>query len=310
LRSQIHRLGIALLIGIAVGFSSGLSPFWPADFIQVLFPAEAVLRGMDPFIPLYSTYAPYPLTAALLGLPFTALSPLFGASLFAGIATAWLAYLLAGEALWPLLIFCSCPFFDALLSAQFTPFIVALALAGCAPLAVLIKPQNALPLLLTYRSRRWTFAVAGVILCGSLVVMPSWPWQWIVRLKSYEGGVWVLSWPGVLVLLAALCWEQPAARLLVFMACVPQRRMYDALALWLVPQTRSGMLTLTLLNWGASIAVGLLGNSEMAPFPASNNGRIMTCLLPALGVLLWEHRRATLARVHWLANLRTERRAV
>jgi hypothetical protein len=279
--------------------------------MQVLLPAEALLRGMDPFIAPYSTYVPYPLTAALLGLPFTALSPLFGASLFAGSAAAWLAYLLTGgESLWPLLIFCSHAFLDTLISGQFTALIIALGLAGCAPLAVLIKPQNALPLLLTYRSHRWTFVIAGLVLCGSLVVMPAWPWEWLSRSKNYEGAVWILSWPGVLAILAALCWEQPAARLLLFMACVPQRRMYDALALWLVPQTRSGMLTLTLLNWGATIALGLLGAEQTAPFPTGNQVRIVTCMLPALGVLLWEHRTQALARIRWLANLPTGGRAI
>ena len=255
----------------------------------MLLPAEAVLRGMDPFIAPYGAqYVPYPLTAALLGIPFTVLSPHLRASLLTGIATAWLAYLVTARGtLWSLLIFCSLPFVDAVMCAQFSPLLMALALAGCAPLAVLIKPQVALPLLLTYRSRRGAFVVAGVVLCGSLVLMPSWPWAWLSRLKGYEGAVWILSWPGALVLLAGLCWEQPAARLLILIACFPQRSMYDALALWLVPQTRSGMLALTLLSWAVNITLGLLGAGQMTSPASASKVRLMELPTPrARGVVV------------------------
>ncbi|GAB4441124.1 MAG: hypothetical protein OHK0015_38050 [Chloroflexi bacterium OHK40] len=278
-----HRSFFAL----AIGMVAGIVCWWarvtvgagsPGDFVQVLYPAQALLRGSDPLAIFYEGYVPYPLTAALLGLPFAGLPLAVGSGLLAGLAAALLAYMLLAEGqLWRLLLFGSFPFFYALVFAQFTPLITALALAGCAPLGMLLKPQNALPLLLTYPSQRWSFVAAGLIVAGSLLLRPTWPLVWIERAREYSGAIPMLVLPGPLLALALLRWRSPRARQLLLMACMPQRSYYDAVALWLIPQTRGGMLVLTLCSWLALLFPHL-------PL------MLLACYLPALAVLLWEGR--------------------
>lgn len=262
------------------------------DFVQLLVPAQALLRGSDPFVRLYPGYVPYPLTAAAVALPFVGLPPAVGGGLVMGISVALLTYfLLAGGQRWRLLLFCSVPYASALSSLQLVPLIIALALAGCAPLALLIKPQNALPLMLTCRSHRWAVGLAVLGLAISLLVMPRWPLEWVPLLSSYEGVAPILVCCGPLLLLALLCWERPGARLLILLACCPQRDWYDPLALWLIPQTRRGMVILTLASW---LALPLTLIHYVFPEVEWANWhpviRLVGCYFPALGVLLWEQR--------------------
>ena len=222
-----------------------------------------------------------------------------------GLSVALLTYgLLARGERWRLLFFCAVPYLSALSSLQLVPLVIALALTGCAPLAMLVKPQNALPLLLTYRSRWWSVVIAVVVFAASLLVMPDWPWKWLPLLKSYEGGAPLLLWFGPLLLLALFCWEQPGARLLVLLACCPQRDWYDALALWLIPQTSRGMVILTLASW---LALPLTLFRFI--FPELEWGRwhpgirLIGCYFPALAVLLWEQRGSVRPRVAAVARV-------
>jgi len=278
--------------------------FGSSDFVQVLVPAQALLNGTDPFVRLYPGYVPYPLTAALIGVPFVSLAPAVGGGLVIGVSVALLAYLLLAHGhLWRLLLFTSVPFVSAIASLQLVPLVIALALAGCAPLALLIKPQNTLPLLLTYRSHRWTFVVAALLLAGSLWVMPTWPMRWVAMLGNYEGVAPALVWFGPLVFLALLAWEQRGARLLMVLACCPQRDWYDTLPLWLIPRTGRGMLILSAASW---LALPLTLLHFVFPDLVWERWhpviRIVGCYLPALGVLLWENREQVVRRVREAAR--------
>jgi hypothetical protein len=54
------------------------------------------------------------------------------------------------------------------------------------------------------------------------------------------------------LLLAALRWRRPEARLLLLMACMPQFPFfYDQLPLWLIPQSRRQALNLSWFSFGA-----------------------------------------------------------
>src|SRR5579862_4281156 len=318
--TRTRRAVFGLLIGLLAGFVCWLvhRPVWgtperlaqlpppqamllmgSSDFVQVLVPARAVLNGTDPFVNLYPGYVPYPLTAALVGIPVVGLSPSVGGALVMGVSVALLTYLLLAQGhFWRLWLFASLPFESALASLQLVPLVMALALAGWAPLALLLKPQNALPLFFTYRARCWSFVAAAVVLGGSLWLIPSWPFRWWALLGAYEGVAPVVVFPGALVFLALLCWEKPAARLLVLLACCPQRDWYDALSLWLIPSTRRGMAILTAASWLAfpftllpAIFPGLVW-AHWHPLL-----RLGGCYLPSLGVLLWEERATVAPRV-------------
>ena len=137
--------------------------------------------------------------------------------------------------------------------------ITLLGIAGWAPVALLIKPQTALPFLAVYPIRRWAVFVAAGVLAASVLIMPSWPAVWLGKLGPYRGEALLMSWPGLLVLLAVPHWKRPGARLLILMACCPTRGLYDMLPLWLVSEKRNGIVVLSILHWVAVLGLLLLG---------------------------------------------------
>jgi hypothetical protein len=250
--------GLGLLLPILIGLASFalclnarrvLYP-GPGDFLWALRSARDLLAGHDPYAYPFSPDAvPYPLPAALIGLPFAGLPDDWAAASFFGISSGLLAYALARRGAWRLVAFCSPAYLMALWFAQWTPLLMAMAFYPGLLALLLVKPQGGLPLALTTGRTRAGYVVAGVTLAASLIIMPAWPLRWLAQLRAYEGIVPLLVLPGPLILLALLAWRQPAARLLLLMAAVPQRMFYDQFVLWLIPDTLRELLFLNFAAW-------------------------------------------------------------
>ena len=238
------------LIALCIGFVSGLLCWFAlvrigngaGDFNWQLRAARDLLSGEDPYRYAPGEYnIPYPLPTALLALPLARLSPFLAGSLFFGVSGGLLAWLILrkGEP-WRLLIFLSWPFFYALLFAQWSPLVACLYFTPAFLPMLLMKPQIALPLALTQRPNRLgaglTFAV-GIV---SLVVYPSWPLVWLGQISAYQGMIppFLILPLGPLTLLALLRYRDRKAWLLLLMAAMPQRALYDQLALLLVAGNR------------------------------------------------------------------------
>lgn len=259
--------------------------------------------GLAPIFP-YPFDAPllYPMTAVVLAVPFAVLPPWLAGAAFFGVSAGILAYLVLLRREWRLLpLFTSAPFYVAASVAQWSPLVVATALAPSIGFLALAKPNIGLPVLATHgRAETWRRAFAFVSL--TLPLLPSWPLSWVENLRSHGGYPSpLLVFPGALLLLALLRWRAPEARLLVLMALVPQRLwFYDQLPLWLIARTWWQGLFLSALSW-----IGYAG-WRMSPNPYGWVGSspatapiwvVCFIYLPALLLVLWPLVRPTIERL-------------
>ena len=286
-----------ILISVAIGIATGvlcwhvLDRFHQGagDFEWATRGAQALLAGKNPY---ESPMQLYPLTSILLGFPFVWLTPAVAGGSFYGISSALLAFGLSREGYHRLLVFLAYPYWAGMLTAQWSPLIVAAAFFPWLLPASMAKPQIGLPVFLTRLSRRGVLACVtfGLI---SLAVMPAWPRLWFAHFGKYEHFIPLLVLPGPLLGLAALRYRDRDAILLVAMAIMPQRWFYDLLVLWLIPKTRRELLITVFFSWGAGI-----WRWDHGPHSYTEVARwAIACIyFPMLGVVLarwWQARRLT-----------------
>lgn len=248
---------LRILISTAIGLASGffcwfvLSHFrlGAGDFSWAIAAARDLLAGKNPYL---NSSQLYPLTAAPFGLPFAGLRPEISGGIFYGVSSALLAFGLTRKSYGPLLVFMAYPYWAGILTAQWSPLIMAGAFLPLALPAAMAKPQIGLPVMLTFPSRRGWLACL-LILLATLIVRPRWPLLWISTFRDYKHFIPLLVFPGMLLLLAALRWRDRDARLLLLMAIMPQRWFYDSFILWLIPKTRREIIWTAFLSWGAGI---------------------------------------------------------
>lgn len=289
---------LQLLIAGLVSLTSGSCAFlilvasgWgAADFAWALRAAGDLLAGRDLYRYPPGPYAiPYPLPSALVAIPFVALRPELGAATFIGLSSGLLAWLLLrqrGQAWW-LLIFGSWSYWYALIFAQWSPLVVSMAFLGPLLPLVLVKPQIALPMLVLKPPTRAGMALTVLTGLLSLLLYPPWPWVWLDQIGSYQGTrPPLLSLPlGPLLLLALLRRRDRRAWLILAMALMPQRMVYDQLALLLVATTRRDLLLMVICSWATLPAILYFGGWSELP-GGWQNWVILTLYLPALFVLL------------------------
>ncbi len=296
-----RRLMLAMLIAFIAGglCYAGYSRTSdePVDVMWSILAARDLLHGRDPYRwEPHAFLVPYPLTAALLGLPFAGFPLRLGAALFFGISSGLLAFgLLRDGQLWRLMVFLSAPFLMALLSVQWSPLLyAALLLPALAPIAV-CKPTIGAVVFLQ-RFSRAGLLVAGLWIGISLWMMPDWPLRWLPQTRAYAGFVPLLTLPcGPLLLLAWLRRNDPRARHVLLLSMAPQFfYFYDALLLWHVPQSRRSMLWLTLNSWIAFGMVFVVRSWDVAPLLI-----VLWLYLPALAMVLWPMLQPALERRRW-----------
>jgi hypothetical protein len=119
------------------------------------------------------------------------------------------------------------------------------------------------------------------------VIYPTWPLVWLGQISTYQGIIpplFVLPL-GPLILLALLRYRDQKAWLLLLMAAMPQRVLYDQLALLLVASNLREMLILVLCSWISMPALMIYGGWYHLP-GGWYLWILLTLYLPALGILL------------------------
>lgn len=274
-RARRARLVAAFGIGTAAAIVSGLHVantfhrFQVGDFTPIYVGAQAMLKGADPYAAvaartdlwLHLLFYPYP--ALVIIAPLLTLPMQLAATAFIAFGSAWLAYVVTREAWWPLWIFAGAGFFQSVLSVQWTPLLIAAALAGpSAGLALAVKPTYALPLLAMQSRIRAILLAAGVgigLVLVSLLIAPHWP-SWYARTvrESPIRGEYIspaFTWLGLPLWLALLRWRSWQSRLLLGMAITPLNAWtYSHLPLLLVARTRQQLALLALASWVAYFA--------------------------------------------------------
>jgi hypothetical protein len=248
--------------------------------------AYALLNGVDPYrsacVPV--GYASNPLTTILVVLPFEPLWFL-GTMLLWSLGVGLLAYgALKKGGRWPLLIFTSASFWNAFLTLQWSPLLTAITLLpSLLPLA-LVKPNVGLPTILTNLTPRRILA-CGAFLLLTFIVDPLWVLKWLPQTAAYDGFIPLLILPlGPLLLLSLIRWRDPRVRFFFLMSLVPQRGFYDALLLWVLPDSPRQLVLLSATSW-----IGFIGAFSFhlnAPLLV-----LLTIYFPMLAMILASSRR-------------------
>jgi hypothetical protein len=161
-------------VPIAIGIIAGVVRFdsipGGGDFSWHFRAARNLIAGTEIYNdsiasdPYY--YVPYPLPAAFLALPFAWLRDNLGAAI-----VAW-CLIRAGEA-WRLSIFLSWQFVFSLINAQSTPLLLCLYLVPSALPLVLVKPNIAIPMVLTKFPSKHGLALTLAIGLTSVALYPT-----------------------------------------------------------------------------------------------------------------------------------------
>lgn len=285
-------------------------PGRPSDFGIVWFGARSLLQGVDPY-PLvgpgrlfeWDWELLYPATAMVIAMPFAWLPEFAAAIAFVWISTALLAYAITAKG-WDLLfLFPSSAFIVAARSAQWSPLLSA---AFCLPWLAWVfaaKPNIGAGLALASDSRRTVINAligGGILLAVSVILLPSWPREWIglVRNASHLS-IPIARLGGPLILLALIRWRRPEARLILFLACVPQTgAWYEALPLLLVAQTRRESQILSLVSSTGFILIRFMihGQPEVEFNRQVSTLMVAFAYLPAMIVVL---RKPNEGRLAW-----------
>jgi hypothetical protein len=113
-------------------------------------------------------------------------------------------------------------------------------------------------------------------------VLPTWPIEWLGNLGSHQNMLPLRTVPGLLLLLAAPRWRDPDARLLLGLACLPQR-FPDLLPLWLIFREPRLALIVSALSWFITL---FWHPEQMEISSLSANLAVIVLYLPALMVIL------------------------
>jgi hypothetical protein len=133
--------------------------------------------------------------------------------------------------------------------------------------------------------------IGGVVVFAlSLVVLPRWPLEWLHAVRSLPGHpapLLIARGAGVVLLLAALRWKTPEARLLLVSACVPQLPFFsDQLPLMLVARTRKELVGLAALSQVGFVSWFLFLSRDEAYVPKAAPYVLAFIFIPALILVL------------------------
>jgi hypothetical protein len=269
-----------------------------ADFTWLWQGANDLLQGRNPYdsVPLapdnpFQDPLLYPLPAVLLALPLAPLPPEWAAGAAMACTTGALTFVLTAPAHRHLLpLVGSIPFLYCLWWAQVTPLLLLLAyLLPALPLAT-VKPSLGAAVVSARPTWRG-LVVSGLVLLASLLVLPSWPLDWLRAVSDVHHGSPLLVVPGPLLLLAWWRWRQPEARLLGVLALVPQRFLfYDQVLLFGVCRSWRESAALAGSSWAVVLFILFVGPLPVWGFneytdPASTLV-LLGVFLPALVIVL------------------------
>jgi hypothetical protein len=122
----------------------------------------------------------------------------------------------------------------------------------------------------------------------SLVVMPTWPREWLGQLSGTPHFSPLRTGVGAVTILALLRWRRPEARLVALLGVVPQSPYaYEVLPLFLVPQTRAQTYVLV-IGSDVVMAVNALtrGMDRTTHLLLNSLAIVVAMYLPALVMVL------------------------
>jgi hypothetical protein len=287
-----RRAILCIFIGIIAGFFCQeilKATNSHGDFFVAMRMARDLRAGRDPYAsPVWEDFISYPLPAALVSLPMSFLPDPLSSGVFMGLSSALLAWLILKHGKpWRLAMFLSWPFAYAIFFAQWTPLVTCLWFSPLLASVVLVKPQIAIPMFFTEKPDWRGLAVAVALGVLSLLIYPSWPWVFLKQTAGYKGILppfFVLPL-GPLMVLALLRWRTRRAWLLLLMALMPQRVIYDQLPLLLVASTWRQLLFLVLVSWSTVPALLHFGGWNSVP-GGWQTWILATLYVPALFVVL------------------------
>ena len=269
------RRPLFVALGFVVGCRLLLYAWMPdrgSDFDFLYDAAARLLRGENPY-PVATQWFPYPLPAVLLAVPFTAIPlelarPIFDILIGCGFVYALWRY----RGMTAVLAVVSGAYLSAMARGQTTPLMVAAALVPALGFLLAVRPNTAAALWIGWPSVR-SLLGAGVFLGLSLIVMPSWPWEWWLAVPLDHTALLppIMRPFGFVLLLAALRWRLPEGRLLLAIALIPQSTLpYELVPLALIPANRLEMGLYVLGTWIAvAAAEGLHLGENMAQWTAT-----------------------------------------
>jgi hypothetical protein len=259
------RLAIALALGTLAGiraWRTAHDPLDPPDFAQTWFAARALLHGRDPYALIgpgrefpFAFEFLYPLTAPVAILPLTLMDAAKACAVFAFCGAALLAWALMENGFAPLLGIFGAGMVIATQEAQWSPLLAAATIVPFASVFYVAKPTIGAAMLAA-RPTRWAVIGAVVLGLASVALQPRWPAEWlgIVTSPPAPGSRAPYYMPvalgaGPLLLLAALRWRRPEARLLLALSFAPQTvGLYESVPLLLVPRSWKESATVLALS--------------------------------------------------------------
>jgi hypothetical protein len=248
----IAALAIGVVCGLVSFAATRLPGFRNQDFHSWWLAARAILDGADPYTTIRAGASHgfvYPLPAALLTIPLAWLPSTVAGPLFVFMSCSLLAYVVTRTEWWPLCMFLSGSMFLTVVAGQWSALLTAALYVPALSWLAVVKPNIGLAMI-AYAPRKRT-VVAIILLAGaSLLVMPSWPREWIavVSESSVHFAPYAVA-GGFLTLAVLLRWRRPEARLLAVLAVVPSSPIaYETLPLFIIPRGRVEMLILALLS--------------------------------------------------------------
>ena len=259
-------IGIAVTIAaIGVGYAAHVQATVKSalDFDQLYMAAKFLLARRDPYRLIgpgreYNwpfQYFLYPLTSAAGIIPLTILPLATARLVFAGVTSSLYLYALAFQpgSRWRYVTVLSKPFQATLLVGQPTFLLASMVTLPWTCAFGAIKPNIAAAVIAANPKRPAIIAalLGGVaLLAVSLALQPRWPLEWLemVRADPYRRTA-VGQTGGFLLILAALRWRRPEARLLLALAVVPQTLgMYDGLLVFAISRRASEFIALVVIS--------------------------------------------------------------
>jgi hypothetical protein len=257
-------IGIGCIMAVHVLLHQWRIPGWGSDLDQCFAGARALWAGTNPYsgavigphgrVFVWPWRLYYPVPALILITPFTWMPATVARPVLMGVASAWLAYGLAGEDRWRLTALASGAMLNAVDSGTWEPLLVAAALTPGMAWLYLAKPNLGAALGAALRPSRAAAIGIGLgvlLLAASFAVRPSWLAEWRDALRSGEHIVPPALLPfGAIGLLALVRWKRADARLLAALTVVPQTLFpHAALPLFLIARTRLETLILVALSF-------------------------------------------------------------
>ncbi len=295
------RVLVALGISLVAGSYFYARSRNAADLTLINFGSEALLNGGNPYRlagPGMVFDAPwgslYPATAYVVGIPLLFVSETSGTVVFLCLSTFLLAFGATREGWFRLPMFLSIPFMWSAMQVQWTILFSAAVFLPWIACIASVKPQTAIPVIAGAENPRHSIiaALIGslVLLAVSLMLLPTWPLDWITVVRSGSSHIEpaVMQTGGFLIPLVLLRWRSRDAWLVMLMALLPQTPYpYSVLPLLTIAKTFRESLFLSFASLGLLATNFLPGDiHSLAMVPTLGMIAVLASYLPAVAVVV------------------------